>query len=841
VGDTGRTMAGGAGGSAETGTRSLEAEPSNLSGPETTGPDGTAMGRRRGGGLSRMRPWVPDILGVLWVLAAAGATLTPALVHGLSLGNYDIQTFYGLTQQSGVTVHNLQSSDQINFFIPFTNLAWTEVHHGHLPLWDPYNALGMPLAFNWESATFSVPALVGYLVPLHLAYTVQVLVTLAIAGTGVYVLGRMLGLGVLGCTMAATVYELSGSLFALVGWSFGAVMSWAGWLFVALILVIRGRHRARAVTFFAIVLACVIYAGEPEGLVFVAIAMAVFVVVVLGLRIRRTASGPILRPLVDLVVAGAAGAALGAPLLLPGIQVGGLSIRQVRGGQPSYTGKATLAQALPLHNLIGVVFQGFDGLAVSGSRWFSDRFLYIDVAAYVGVIAVVLGVAALTTRRRQPEVVAFGAIAVVMTAIVFAPPVVSVLDHLPFHLGGILWFRALTLMGFALAVLAGVGADVVVRSGTTRRVQRWLGAGFAFAAVVVFALWLFGRGHVPPADATIRAKSFVWPVVAILIGAGTVVGLVLCRPAGADGTAADGTTRRSRVGPGTLAAAVFLASETAFLAAAGAPLWSSSASGLSPTPAVVTLERTVGSSLVAFGTPTCIGFNQLGIRQNVNAAYGVRELASYDPMVPLAYFRSWKAATGRPAGPPGVFIYCPSVTTATMARRYGVGYVLEPHGAPGPHGAVFARTVGDEDLYRIPDAATATLTRAPANGALPGVDAPGTPVAVAHPGPASWKLVTTASSRQVLRLHLTDLPGWHATIDGRPLALLPLSSVMFQARIPAGTHTVELHYWPDSFTVGLVLAAASALGLCGTLLVGWARRGRSPRARGLHARKPTPA
>ena len=154
----------------------------------------------------------------------------------------------------------------------------------------------MPLAFNWESATFSVPALIGYLVPLHLAYTVQVLVTLAIAGTGVYVLGRLLGLGVLGCTMAATVYELSGSLFALVGWSFGAVMSWAGWLFVALILVIRGRHRVRAVTFFAVVVACVIYAGEPEGLVFMAITMVVFVVVVLGLRVRRSNGGPISRP-----------------------------------------------------------------------------------------------------------------------------------------------------------------------------------------------------------------------------------------------------------------------------------------------------------------------------------------------------------------------------------------------------------------------------------------------------------------------------------------------------------------------------------------------------------------
>ena len=47
---------------------------------------------------------------------------------------------------------------------------------------------------HWQSATFSVPSLIGYLFPLRLAYTVGVMVTLVIAGTGAYVLGRYSGL-----------------------------------------------------------------------------------------------------------------------------------------------------------------------------------------------------------------------------------------------------------------------------------------------------------------------------------------------------------------------------------------------------------------------------------------------------------------------------------------------------------------------------------------------------------------------------------------------------------------------------------------------------------------------
>ena len=48
--------------------------------------------------------------------------------------------------------------------------------------------------------------------------------------------------------------------------------------------------------------------------------------------------------------------------------------------------------------------------------------------------------------------------------------------------------------------------------------------------------------------------------------------------------------------------------------------------------------------------------------------------------------------------------------------------------------------------------------------------------------------------------------------------------VMLQARIPPGRHVVELHYWPDTFNIGLVLAVCSAAGL--TLAVVLERRRR---------------
>ena len=184
-------------------------------------------------------------------------------------------------------------------------------------------------------------------------------------------------------------------------------------------------------------------------------------------------------------------------------------------------------------------------------------------------------------------------------------------------------------------------------------------------------------------------------------------------------------------------------------------------------------------------------------------------------MTPLTYYSSWRKAGGHAS--PYFFsnnLFCPAVTTAALARRYGIGFVLEPANSPGPTGAVFDRMIGNEQLYRIPGAALATLTPFGSDGAAPRLDAPASPVSISSPDPATWKLLTDATDQSLLRLRLTNVPGWHATIDGKPLQLTPFAGVMMQARVPPGRHIIELSYWPTAFTVGIALAICSALGLC---------------------------
>ena len=269
----------------------------------------------------RLSPRAKPALAGAWLVLIALALLAPALVHGPYLGPYALLANNGLLRGSvhGMAIQiDRTSSDVINEMIPWTIQVWQQVHQGHLPLWNNDSALGMPLAFNWQSAPLSLPSLVGYLVPAAWAYTVGVMVTLVIAGSGATALGRLLSLGWLGSVAAGTFFELSGTFVDFLGYPYGQVLAWTGWLLAAIVLVVRGGRRTRAVTVLAVAIAFALLAGNPEAVIVLLLTGLVFGSVFVAGEVR---SWPELGRIgMDLVLACAAGVALAAPIVLPGIQ-----------------------------------------------------------------------------------------------------------------------------------------------------------------------------------------------------------------------------------------------------------------------------------------------------------------------------------------------------------------------------------------------------------------------------------------------------------------------------------------------------------------------------------------
>lgn len=90
--------------------------------------------------------------------------------------------------------------------------------------------------------------------------------------------------------------------------------------------------------------------------------------------------------------------------------------------------------------------------------------------------------------------------------------------------------------------------------------------------------------------------------------------------------------------------------------------------------------------------------------------------------------------------------------------------------------------------------------------------------------------VTTAAPGTVVR-STRALPGWHAHVDGHPVALRTVLGFFQGVRVAAGTHTVRLTYRPLSLRIGVriaAVAAAAVLLLVALDLAELRRRARAP-------------
>ncbi len=814
---------------------------------------------------ARTRRVLTEATAVTWLLVCAAGFLAPALSHGKAIGPYDLLQLLGLTSVAHPLVHNADASDQIQQFIPWQVLAWRQVHAGDLPLWQPANLLGMPLASNFQSAPFGLANVVGYAFPLALAHSATVATELVLAGTGTYVLGRMLRLDVLAAVMGATIFELCGAFTIWLGVyvaDVGMLLPWVLAASVALLRRPRGRRTGPAVL-LALGLALAFAAGEPQIDAYLVVFVGVFATVVaLGRRhAARSGAGELAGEpgsaagvLVAHLGALVAAAGLVAPIYLPGSQVLARSAR-VHGPYVS---------SLPPHDLTHLLFAGYSGVPTSLASIIGANNLYVSMV-YVGSVALVLALVGLVWIRQRPEVRALLLLVVVLLVVLFTPQVAAVMRHVPeakvFRLD-----LGTTFLDFAFAILGAFGAQALLATwhhtaapnapnGTPRLeldplVARWtdrlfvLGTAFIALGLAVLEVRLgIGLGHLKPAQSSVRQSSFLWPALGIAACALVAAVRTSYRAPSAAHAARNAVqralARASALGSGRSGLALLVGIQAAFGIIGGAWFVSSTPDPLPLTPAISALQRDVGHHLVGMGTCTQLhAFPDVGVMPDVNAVYGIDELVDYDPIMTTQYYGALGGLLGTSRTPPTGTdsLFCPKISSVQMARFFGVAYVLEPTGASGPSGTRLVAKIRGEGLYAVPRSGRATLVPLPrGTGGGEGARWSSTWEGTAAGQPAvqraleskagTWHIQVDAHARSLLIARVTAVPGWHATIDGRPLRLRTYDTVLLAAVVPAGHHVVVLHYWPGLLSTGLVVAALSAAALAGALVWStWRRR-----------------
>ena len=125
-------------------------------------------------------------------------------------------------------------------FIPWRILAWEQIQAGIWPFWNPLNGMGAPLLANYQLAFFYPPGwplyalqLLGGSAWLAWGHTLLLVAHLVWAGFGTARLVRRLGLGELPQVVAGLAFSLSAYLVARAGF-FSMVWSaaWLPWILV---------------------------------------------------------------------------------------------------------------------------------------------------------------------------------------------------------------------------------------------------------------------------------------------------------------------------------------------------------------------------------------------------------------------------------------------------------------------------------------------------------------------------------------------------------------------------------------------------------------------------------
>ncbi|HKC23266.1 MAG TPA: YfhO family protein, partial [Thermoanaerobaculia bacterium] len=286
------------------------------------------------------------------------------------------------------------------------------------------------------------------------------------------------------------------------------------------------------------------------------------------------------------------------------------------------------------------------------------------------------------------------------------------------------------------------------------------------------------------------------------------------------------------------------------------PLDAAPASGLSGTPPVLAAERKPeGRVFVTLHDPSLLGdwiaSSGAAWRPDV-ATRAHAALAGYANLMCGVATATSPSPIGNPRVTRLLGAALQGGNPAAILALADVGAIVTPFPARFP-GARLDRRLDGVSRYELPgrvgrvffarsvevaddDAAFAALRRpdfdpearayvADASAPLPHVSGPGYSVArVEADAPEELRVLIATGKPRFLVVTRSFDPGWHATLDGSPVAPVRTDLAFFGLAIPAGQHRLVLRYRPASYRVGTWISGISCLVFVSFWLAGGPRR-----------------
>ena len=345
-------------------------------------------------------------------------------------------------------------------WVPYETL-W---NYGQVPLWNPFMCGGMPMLGNPQSRWLSPLFLLHLWFGPELAIQLEIIVHIALAWLGAFVLGRTSGLSRLAAVMPAGVFAGCSAFYLHFAEGHTGALSYAYLPWILAAAAVRRPLIAGALLALAI--------GEGG------IYSAPHAALALGLlALYRSLKEGSTKPLVHLVLTATMAACLAAPKLLV-----------VHEWMSHYPRLIDSTEPMHLNLLVDALFSREQDV---NSRPFPDAYRFHEYGAYLGPLAAGLVIVGIWSRARAA--IPWLLLALIALALALghalggqASPW-ALLHALPLFASQHVPSRFLMLAVLALGMLAGLGLDGVARDAgrwRTFAAMALLGASSLDAALV---------------------------------------------------------------------------------------------------------------------------------------------------------------------------------------------------------------------------------------------------------------------------------------------------------------------------------------------------------------------
>ncbi len=426
--------------------------------------------------------------GLLFLLVVPALLIGPTIFAGerflpyLPRGHEPLRGEDGVAAEAAFRGANYAQSDRIFPVLTDQRAMATELARGHLPTWQPLQGMGAPLFGGTIAAAAYPPNWLAFLLPPEHAAGVLALLALVLAGAGMWLFLRRLGLPVGACAVGALALQLGGwgvaNLFYPMKVDAALWIPWALWAVEGI-----AQRRRGSAPVLTVAVALSLLAGFVPIAVFglgLIAAWAVFRLTPLwravlgadGMRKDQGEHGPVAGPRLVLSASFAALALLVAAVqLLPSFEASRQSARNAD-VDPAYVE----GSALPSQTIVGAVIPDFVGAPTESTlrghlpvAWWltppedggkAEVANQLEWNTYAGAVVVLLALAALLTSPRRA---AFPLLALlVVLGFAFAWPGVRLLYGVPgLNLGDP--GRILSLAWILWPWLAALGVEALLR------------------------------------------------------------------------------------------------------------------------------------------------------------------------------------------------------------------------------------------------------------------------------------------------------------------------------------------------------------------------------------------